>query len=76
MWPKYLQAGLNEMYYSDQRMKQTKIKLASEEFEELPPTHISNLPDYDLFEDYLQADMMIEVTRALKYTLMELITRD
>ena len=73
IWPKYLQAGLYEMYFDDKKMKQTKIKLADEEFEELPVTHVANLSDYSLFEDYLQADMYIETTRALKYHLMPFI---
>lgn len=62
------------MYYSDKtRMKQTRIKLADAEFEELPVTHLQSLPDYDLFDDFLQADMMIEIARALKYVLMTFV---
>ena len=73
LWPKYLQAGLNEMYYSDKQMKQTRIRLADEEFGELPSSHLNNLSDYELFADYLQADMHIEVARALKHHLMPFV---
>ena len=73
LWPKYLQAGLNEMYYSDSRMKQSRIKLADEEFEDLPPTHLESLPDYDLYEDYLASDLVIEAQRGLKYLLMSFV---
>lgn len=59
------------MYYFEKNMmKQKPIKLVDEEFEELPPTSLDNLQDYSLFEDYLQADMYIEATRALKFHLM------
>ena len=75
LWPKYLQAGLNEMYFSDQRMKQTKVKLSDEEFDELPASHLKSLPDYDLFVDFVQADMIIEVSRALKYHFMPYVLR-
>lgn len=63
------------MYYNDNKMKmkQNKIKLQAIEFEDLPPTHLSNLPDFELFSDYLQADMTIEVSRALKYHLMPFV---
>lgn len=72
LWPKFLQVGLYELYHSARDIK-NKISLASEEFEELPPSHLNNLSDYDLFEDFLQANMMIEVSRALKYQMMTFI---
>ena len=36
----------------------------------MPETHLQNLADYELFSDFLQADLIIESARALKYNLM------
>ena len=44
--------------------------LAKEEFEELPPCAMRNLDDYDLFEDFLDEDMLLEVARSFKYQAM------
>ena len=73
LWPKYLQAGLNEMYYELKHIKESIIQLDSSEFAELPVTHLKSLDDYKLFEDYLASDIMIEIARFLKYQLMTLV---
>ena len=39
-------------------------------------THVDSLSDYKLFEDYLHADMIIEVTRLLKYQLMTMVQKN
>lgn len=75
LWPKYLQAGLNELYYTVTNMKEQRIQLSKEEFDELPITHLDSLPDYELFENYMLADMIIEVTRFLKYQLMHSVLK-
>ena len=48
-------------------MKDREIRLDPEEFADLPVSRVNSLSDFKLFEDYLQADMIIEVTRFLKY---------
>ena len=74
LWPKFLQVGLMDMYYRDREMKQGKqIKLAPEEFEDLPATTLDNLGDYSMFDNFLYASMHIEVVRALKFHLMRLV---
>ena len=74
LWPKFLQVGLMDMYYRDREMRQGKqIKLAPEEFEDLPATTMDNLGDYSMFENFLYASMHIEVARSLKFHLMRLV---
>lgn len=74
LWPKYLQTCLNEMYSTDKKGEVKKpIRLVDDEFAELPTSSLNNLPEYDLFEDFLKADMVIEVARSLKYHLMKFV---
>ena len=63
------------MYFKVTKMKGKEIRLAPDEFQELPVTHVDSLSDYNLFEDYLQSDMIIEVTRLLKYQLMTMVQK-
>ena len=70
LWPKYLQAGLNEM---STELSQTRIKLEKSEFENMAKSWLDNLDDYSLFEDYLASDMIIEVARALKIKAVDLV---
>lgn len=63
------------MYLKVTQMKGKEIRLAPDEFQELPVTHVDSLSDYNLFEDYLHADMVIEVTRLLKYQLMTMVQK-
>ncbi len=47
-------------------MKQPPIKLAKSEFDELPSTTMKNLENMNLFDDFLKADMQIEICRYFK----------
>ena len=55
--------------------KQKQIRLDEEEFEELPRFALKNMKDFAMFEDYLEADMIIEVTRAFKIQVMDEIQK-
>jgi hypothetical protein len=72
LWPKYLQAFFNEMA-SDLRCK--TLTLDDSEFNELPESWMDNLKDFALFEDYLTADMQIEMCRAIKLRSCQLIVQ-
>jgi len=76
LWPKYLQAFFFEMARD---LKQKPLSLDESEFHDLPDSCVKNLDDFDLFEDYLTADIQIEMCRAVKlrscYLLVELKTR-
>ena len=84
IWPKYLQEGLNRMSSQyPRRSKRSKsvnphgIKLSADEFDQLPVTAVHNLDmnrlgQFQMFEDYLHADMNIEMIRFFKYEAMKL----
>ena len=46
------------------------IELDHEEFKELPSFALKNMDDFNFFEDYLETDMIIEMTRAFKVQVM------
>lgn len=48
------------------KLKQPPIKLAKSEFDELPSTTMKNLENMNLFDDFLKADMQIEICRYFK----------
>ena len=56
--------------------KQRPIQLDNEEFNELPRFALKNMKDNILFEDYLEADMIIEMTRAFKVQVMAEIQKN
>ena len=63
-----------DMYYRDREMKRGRvIKLAPEEFDDLPATAMDNLGDYKMFDNFLYASMHIEVVRAFKFHMMRLV---
>ena len=62
------------MYYTDKKgLVKNRIRLTDEEFAELPVSRLNNLADYEIFDDFLKADMVIEVARSLKYHLMTFV---
>ena len=54
LWPKYLQAFLNEMAAE---LKSKRLVLADDEFFDMPDSWLDNLDDFALFEDYLTSDL-------------------
>ena len=71
IWPKYLQACYNEMALKPELGK--KIRLAEEEFDDLPFSALHNMDNFSMFKDYLQSDMWLEMTRAFKIIVMKQI---
>ena len=55
------------------KKKQSRIRLQAEEFDELPLSALRNLEDFELFEDFLIANMSIEVSRGLKFALLPFV---
>ena len=45
----------------------------AEEFLDLPPSAFNNVQERHMFDDYLLADLMIEIIRGLKYHLLEFL---
>jgi hypothetical protein len=70
LWPKYLQAFLNEMAAD---LKSKRLVLADDEFYDMPESWLDNLDDYALFEDYLTSDLQIEVCRAIKFRTVQML---
>ena len=48
-----------------------KIRLAEEEFDDLPFSALLNMDNFSMFQDYLQSDMWLEMTRAFKIIVMK-----
>ena len=48
-----------------------KIRLAEEEFDDLPFSALHNMDNFSMFKDYLQSDMWLEMTRAFKIIVMK-----
>jgi len=64
IWPKYMQACLNEFAHENHT---SALILEKEEFERLPDSSLNNIVDYKLFEDYVKCDLEIECIRNAKY---------
>ena len=56
IWPKYLQVGLNTVANS---MGFPPVKLTKEEFENLPASHMDNMAEVRLFDDFTRHDFVI-----------------
>ena len=50
-----------------------RIRLAEEEFEELPFSALQNMDNFSMFKDYLASDMWLEMTRTFKIVVMKTI---
>jgi hypothetical protein len=72
IWPKYLQAFLNEMAVE---LNCKRYDLSEEEFDEMPESWLDNLENFALFEDYLTSDLQIEVCRAMKYRTCQMLVQ-
>ena len=62
-----------ELYKGDRQNRDKETELAEDEFQDLPPSALNNVKERHMFDDYLAADLMIEVSRGLKYHLLELL---
>ena len=62
-----------ELYYSDRQTREKETELALDEFQDLPPSALNNVKERHMFDDYLSADLIIEVSRGLKYHLLEFL---
>ena len=67
MFEKYIQIALNEMAAS---MKIDPTKLGDEYFNDLPPSALTNLDDYNFFKGFLRSDLKIESLRNAKFTIL------
>lgn len=56
IWPKYLQVGLLSVA---NLMKFPPVRLTKEEFENLPASHMDNMQEVRLFDDFLRHDFVI-----------------
>ena len=63
IWPKYLQAALNEM---SAKYKSQPLELNPVEYQQLPDSTLMNLKDFKLFDDFLTNDIQLEACREFK----------
>ena len=62
-----------ELYKSDRQMREKETELAEDEFQDLPPSALKNVKERHMFDDYLASDLIIEVSRGLKYHMLEFL---
>ena len=73
LFEKYMQVALDEMVI---QINSDETKLSEEYFEELPESALMNLDNFNLFQNFVESDLKIEIMRSQKLEVISNIVAD